>query len=135
MILTAALCKEIDLAQNTSLKSISLHSLVLYSDSPGSRSYSWIIDILSQITSLFIERVTLVVFLHTPQEVTSLNLPALAALFDRGNTTFAERLTRLQFTIYGDVDRMEARAAITDGLRDLNSQGRLEFGGYDVGWI
>jgi hypothetical protein len=71
--------------------------------------------------------VTLVVILDYPQEVTSLDLPALAALFGRGNSTLAEQETRLQFTIYGTVDQMEARAMITESLCDLDSQGRLEF--------
>jgi hypothetical protein len=115
-----------------SLKTILFDNLDLYARS-GSQTYGWIIDILSKITSRFIERVTLVITLDTLQEVTPLNLPALSALFAHGSTTFAERETRLQFAIYGNVDKMEARAAIAEKLHDLDSHGRLEFGGHHMG--
>ena len=114
---------------STSLKTILIDNLVLYNNSPRSHTYDWIIDILSQITSRFIERVILVVLLDTPQELVRINLPALGALFAHGSPTFSELSTKLQFSIYGAVDRAEARAAITESLRELDSQGRLEFGG------
>ena len=129
IVIFTALRKEIHLMHNTSLKTIIINSFILINDSPRSHPYDWIIDILSQITSRFIERVTLVIFLNTLQQLVSFNLPALAALFAYGSPTFSELSTRLRFRIYGAVDRAEARAAITESLRELDSQGRLEFGG------
>jgi hypothetical protein len=128
LIFAGNLCTEIDLAHSTSLRNISLSGLVLYTQYV--RDYGWVIDVLSRISSRFMERVTLGVYLNTPEEIDALNLPALAALFASGNTTFSERLTRLRFTIWGSVDRVEAQVAITENLRDLDAQGRLEFGGH-----
>ena len=118
-----------DLTHSVSLKTISIDNIILYGDPAGLRTYHWIIDILSRITSRFIERVTLVVLLNTPQELAPFNFPELAALFAHGNPTFSELPTRLQFSIYGRVDRMEAQAVIAESLHELDSQGRLEFGG------
>ena len=112
---------------STSLRTISFTGVVLYTHSPA-RNYDWVIDVLSRIPSRFIERVTLVIYLNTLEEINALNLPALATLFAGGNTTFRERLTILRFTIWGTVDRSEAQVAIAGNLHDLDAQGRLDFG-------
>ncbi|KAF8513553.1 hypothetical protein BU17DRAFT_95237 [Hysterangium stoloniferum] len=119
------LSKQIDLTQNTSLRNISFDSIILYADSPGSRSCDWIIHIISQIPHRSLESVTLNIFLGNLEEINSINLPALDILFL--NPVLSSNSTKLCFMIRGGVDRDAARAMIKDGLRELDGRGRLEF--------
>lgn len=124
---TAALCKEIMLAHNTTLRTISFNDIIL---DPLLGSCRWIIDILSQITSHFIETVTLAIHSCDPQVISFLDPPALAALFEE-SAVFAKRSTRLQFEILGSTNaKVAVRAVIKESFRDLDAQGRLEFACY-----
>ncbi|TDL19487.1 hypothetical protein BD410DRAFT_792104 [Rickenella mellea] len=103
-----ALCKAIDLSHNTSLCTISIDGIVLYdnySNSPGARIQGWVIDILSQITSRYISMVTLIVLTKTPQEIYSLDLPALSLAFTGVSSVLSERNARLRFHVLGEVNR------------------------------
>lgn len=63
------------------------------------------------------------------QELVALDVLALVKLFSGpgGHKLFAERSTKLCFTIFGNVSRADAIRTITESFHDLNLQGRLEF--------
>ena len=105
-----------NIMHNPSLRTISFESI--WSSSPF---FDWIIKLLSQITSRFIESVTLHINSHAGQ-----NFPALAALFTDRNAVFVQRLTRLRFKIFEDIN-YECQTAIREHLYELDAQGRLEF--------
>jgi hypothetical protein len=127
LIFTVNCRKEIDLTHNTNLRTILFDDHHLYT---GPNDYDWKVDVLSQISSHFIERVTLVVEFRTPQDISEHNLSPLAALLAGGNSVFSERSTRLQFAIFGDDNRAEVEVAIKEKLHSLDAQGRLEFVGH-----
>ncbi|TDL19486.1 hypothetical protein BD410DRAFT_792102 [Rickenella mellea] len=127
-----AFCKEIDLAHNPSLRTITFDGLVLYADSPGSQNCLWIVDVLSGISSPFVKLVTLAIFANAPQEISSLNLPALAAFLSGGSGVSAMRSMSVRFIVWGNIDRTEAEVAITESLHDLNKQRRLEFSDHRI---
>ncbi|TDL26661.1 hypothetical protein BD410DRAFT_836514 [Rickenella mellea] len=131
--LKAAACKEIDLAHNPSLRTITFDNLVLYADTPADTPKPdclWIINILSRITSPFIKMVTLVIYANAAQEISSFNLPALASFFEGGRSVSTMRSTIVRFAIFGNIDKTAAIATITENLHDLNKQSQLVFGGH-----
>ena len=125
MSFTAILSKEVDLAQNTSLRIIYFDTVIGYR--PSTYDVGWIVDILSQVTSHFIERVSISIFLPKLEKLALFNLSALDVLFSGRGTVFAEQSTRLLFRVVGRVDKGEAEMVMRKSLPQLDAQGRLEF--------
>jgi hypothetical protein len=63
IILSAALSKQIDLSQNTSLRTITFNKIRLYANVTGPRSCGWITSIVSGLAHPSLEFVTIAIFL------------------------------------------------------------------------
>ncbi|TDL26654.1 hypothetical protein BD410DRAFT_530465 [Rickenella mellea] len=126
----ATACKEMSLAHNPCLRTITFEDLCMAPNPNILFDCAWIIGMLSRITSPFIKMVTLVIYADHLQQISSLNLPALAAFLSGGSGLPAMQSTTLSFGVLGDIDRTVAIAAITESLHDMSKQNRLAFGGH-----
>ncbi|KAF8964422.1 hypothetical protein BDZ97DRAFT_1919105 [Flammula alnicola] len=114
-----ALSEVLDLANNPSLRTIHFMDIFLF---PGSKSSSWLRRILSKISSQVLQRVSCSLYMTTPNDLLSFDLPAIGEMFAD------KKRTKLHLAVYGGVDVDEARVAIRLALRDLDIKGQLEFG-------
>ena len=112
------------MAHNTSLRTFTFGQLDLY-DGPAAIQTTWIFEIMAQITSQSMERLTLRVCMKDANQIMVLDLPRIASLFSGRNTTFAQ--ASLMFSIWGAVEGKEVRAMIQQRFCNLDAQGRLEF--------
>ncbi|KAF8962205.1 hypothetical protein BDZ97DRAFT_2076541 [Flammula alnicola] len=128
VIIQNMLSDELDLRKNTSLRTISFPGISLLRNSGCSKSSNWVRSILSKVSSRAIERVSFSLKMKTPDELVPFDLPALGELFTGGNPCLSSGSTKIQFEVRGDVNRDEAHALISQALRRLDTQGKLEFG-------
>ena len=127
-----AFATAIDLAQNSSLRTVEFLSLT--PDRLHENPHSWIINTLAQITSQFICKVVLEVHFYGEHELgRHLEISAaLAALFAGGNAALSKCSTKLEIIVCTVSDRRSVvdgviRDRFREKLPDLHNQGRLEF--------
>ena len=127
IILSGALSKQIDLSQNSSLRTIFFNGINLHRSSDLSRSCGWITSIVSTLAHPSLEFVT-IAFLGNLEAIKTYELSGLENLFL--NQPLSDYLTKLRLFIMGSTE--ESRAAFKNRLPKLDGEKRLEFSRYVV---